>query len=146
MLIEWTDRIKKSGWPTRTASSEWKVHDCDTNIRFDILWFKGNIKYGSMATLAAISDNEIFEIPMWDSHKPNNSSMTLSGEQYKAQVKHVLSPPVYSNRVILINSLGSGGAILRWRSWSTLVQVMACCLTAPSHYLNQCWLIVRKVL
>ena len=22
---------------------------------------------------------------------------------------------------------------------STLVQVMACCLTAPSHYLNQCW-------
>ena len=23
---------------------------------------------------------------------------------------------------------------------STLVQVMACCLTAPSHYLNQCWL------
>ena len=27
-------------------------------------------------------------------------------------------------------------AIWRWRSWSTLVQVMACCLTAPSHYLN----------
>ena len=23
---------------------------------------------------------------------------------------------------------------------STLVQVMACCLTAPCHYLNQCWL------
>ena len=27
---------------------------------------------------------------------------------------------------------------LSW-SWSTLVQVMACCLTAPSHYLNQMW-------
>ena len=26
------------------------------------------------------------------------------------------------------------------RSESTLAQVMACCLTAPSHYLNQCWL------
>ena len=24
------------------------------------------------------------------------------------------------------------------RSWSTLAQVMACCLTAPNHYLNQC--------
>ena len=24
--------------------------------------------------------------------------------------------------------------------WSTLVQVTAWCLTAPSHYLNQCWL------
>ena len=31
-------------------------------------------------------------------------------------------------------------------TWSTLVQVMACCLTAPSHYLNQCWLIISEVL
>ena len=30
--------------------------------------------------------------------------------------------------------------------WSTLVQVMACCLMATSHYLNQCWLIVYEVL
>ena len=44
-----------------------------------------------------------------------------------------------------INSLGHSDAIWRWRSWSTLVQVMACCLTAPSHYLNQCWLIISKV-
>ena len=28
---------------------------------------------------------------------------------------------------------------------STLAQVMACCLTAPSHYLNQCWLIICKI-
>ena len=33
----------------------------------------------------------------------------------------------------------------RHRSGSTLVQVMACCLTAPSHYLNQCWLIISRV-
>ena len=32
------------------------------------------------------------------------------------------------------------------RTWSTLVEVMACCLTAPSHYLNQCWLIISEVL
>ena len=24
-------------------------------------------------------------------------------------------------------------------NWSTLIPVKACCLTAPSHYLNQCW-------
>ena len=36
-------------------------------------------------------------------------------------------------------------AIWRQRSGSTLAQVMACCLTAPSHYLNQCWLIISKV-
>ena len=31
------------------------------------------------------------------------------------------------------------------RSGSTLTQVMACCLTTPSHYLTECWLIVSKV-
>ena len=44
------------------------------------------------------------------------------------------------------NSLGPSDAIWRWRSWSTLVQVMACCLMAPSHYRNQRWLIISKVL
>ena len=34
----------------------------------------------------------------------------------------------------------------RHRSGSTLVQVMACCLTATSHYQNQCWLIFKGVL
>ena len=28
-------------------------------------------------------------------------------------------------------------------TWSPLVQTMACCITASSHYLNQCWLIVN---
>ena len=43
-----------------------------------------------------------------------------------------------------INSLWPSDAIGRQISLSTLVQVMACCLTAPSHYLNQCWLIISK--
>ena len=45
-----------------------------------------------------------------------------------------------------INSLWTNDAI-RWHSsgW-TLALVMAWCLTAPSHYLNQCWLIISKVL
>ena len=44
-----------------------------------------------------------------------------------------------------VNSLWPNDAMWRQRSWSTLAQVMACCLTAPSHYLNQCWLIISKV-
>ena len=40
----------------------------------------------------------------------------------------------------LLNSLWPSDAIWRHRSGSTLAQVMACCLTAPSHYLNQYWL------
>ena len=31
-------------------------------------------------------------------------------------------------------------------SRSTLAQIMACCLTAPSHYLHQCWLMISEVL
>ena len=44
------------------------------------------------------------------------------------------------------NSLRPSDAIWRQWSWTTLAQIMACCLTAPSHYLNQCWLIIRGVL
>ena len=46
----------------------------------------------------------------------------------------------------IFNSLRPSDAIWWHRSGSTLAQVMACCLTAPSHYLNQCWLIISKVL
>ena len=45
-----------------------------------------------------------------------------------------------------INSLRPSDAIWRHISGSTLAQIMACCLTAPIHYLNQCWLIISKVL
>ena len=45
-----------------------------------------------------------------------------------------------------MNSLWSNGAIWWHRSGWTLAQEMACCLTAPSHYLNQCWLIIKGVL
>ena len=42
-------------------------------------------------------------------------------------------------------TLWPSDAIWRHRSGSTLAQVMACCLTAPSHYLNQCWLFINEV-
>ena len=43
------------------------------------------------------------------------------------------------------NSLWPSDTIWRHKSGSTLAQVMACCLTAPSHYLNQYWLIISKI-
>ena len=45
---------------------------------------------------------------------------------------------------ISLNSLGPSNAIWQQRSGSTLAQVMACCLTAPSHYLNQSWFFISK--
>ena len=44
-----------------------------------------------------------------------------------------------------LNSLWPSDAIWWQRSRLTLVQVMAYCLTAPSHYLNQCWLVISEV-
>ena len=49
------------------------------------------------------------------------------------------------NRGIAIKSLRPSDAIWQHRSGSTLAQVMAFCLTAPSHYLNQCLLIISEV-
>ena len=37
-------------------------------------------------------------------------------------------------------------AIWHHKSWSTFDKVLVCCLTATSHYLNQCWLIIKHVL
>ena len=39
----------------------------------------------------------------------------------------------------LKTSFWAGDIIWHHRPLSSLVQVMACCPTAPSHYLNQCW-------
>ena len=44
-----------------------------------------------------------------------------------------------------INLLWPSDIIWQHEFGSTLDQVMACCLMAPSHYLNQCWLIISEV-
>ena len=46
----------------------------------------------------------------------------------------------------MLNSSWPSDAIWRHRSGSTFTQSMACCLTAPSHYLNQYWLITSEVM
>ena len=47
--------------------------------------------------------------------------------------------------MIIFNSFWPSDTIWGQRSGSTLAQVMACCMRAPSHYLNQCWLIISEV-
>ena len=46
----------------------------------------------------------------------------------------------------MFNSLWPSDAIRQHKSGSTLDQVMACCLMAPSHFLNQHWLLISKLL
>ena len=45
-----------------------------------------------------------------------------------------------------INLFWPCDAIWRHRSGSTLAKVMACCLMAPSHHLNQCGFLISEVL
>ena len=49
----------------------------------------------------------------------------------------------YTNETF--NSLWPNDAICQLRFWSTLALVMECCLTAPRHYLSQCWLLTGEV-
>ena len=44
-----------------------------------------------------------------------------------------------------VNTLAPDDTMWRHRTWSASVQLMACCPTAPSHYLNQRSLIMGKV-
>ena len=48
--------------------------------------------------------------------------------------------------VNIVISLWPNDTIWRHRFLSILAQIMACCLTAPSHYLNQCWFIISNLL
>ena len=62
-------------------------------------------------------------------------------------MKQLFSVEFTLDRMVIrthFNSLWPSDAIWQQGSRSTLVQVMACCLTAPSHYLNQCWLIITS--
>ena len=44
-----------------------------------------------------------------------------------------------------ISSLWPSDSIWRHKSGTTLARVMACCLTASSHYLSQCWFLDNDV-
>ena len=52
----------------------------------------------------------------------------------------------YRDLLGLLFLLWPSDAIWRHRSGSALVQAMACCLTAPNHCLNHCWLLISQVL
>ena len=72
-------------------------------------------------------------------HSLGNSVWTLSTQNCKTYSNVFKCPKGVSGKV-------SGDTIWHQKTGSTLAQVMACCLTAPSHYLNQYWLLMNSVL
>ena len=55
------------------------------------------------------------------------------------------TPMVLSGGIASAVAFISSGTIWRNRSRSTMLQVMTCCLMAPSHHSHKCWLITSKV-
>ena len=73
----------------------------------------------------------------------------ISWEYRPTSERHALFSHIHSlNQLnVLLTHCGivTPYAVNRLGSGSTMAQVMACRLTAPSHYLNQCWLLISKV-
>ena len=70
-----------------------------------------------------------------------NTKLFIAFDNVVCEMAAILSREEWVN-----NSLGPSDTIWRQRSESTLAQAMASCLTAPSHCLNHCWLIISGVL
>ena len=91
-----------------------------------------------MKTSAIITANFRFMVSQW------LLQISISWDSDETEMLMVqLVTKISSNENI--NSLWPSDTIWHHKSGSTLAQVMACCLRAPSHYLNQCWLIISKV-
>ena len=77
---------------------------------------------------------------------PNINGEILGVDKYFTG--HVIVQPFWDlSQALPINgAIGSFTYLILGWSESSLVQVMACCLTASSHYMNQCWLIINEVL
>ena len=58
----------------------------------------------------------------------------------------VYGSPCNTTHSFILNLLWPSDVKWWHRSGSTLAQVMACYLMAPSHYLNQCWSLISEVL
>ena len=138
------------------------IYECYSEVQVSLEWYRNSMieKENEWFWLCAshqgmwIAEQWIQLIPLWRlyvihvfiSQIPSHihiyciSSFLL----YCTALHHNIS----CNELLLftaVNSLWPDDAIWRQRSESALAQVMACCLTAPSHYLNQCWFIISKV-
>ena len=97
--------------------------------------------------MVSVSHNELREHVCTGAHTTCSITWTTEKQCEFTIADVYICRWIFTNQIqnIRINSLGPSDVTWRHRSGSTFAQVMACCLTAPSHYLNQCWLIIGKV-
>ena len=114
------------------ADKRWKA--TTAALLSPIFWLQGHIP--NQKSLWELFTQDGTDQPHW---LMDYSSDWFPGIGY-ARFRYVGKSDIY------INSLWPSDTICRHRSGSTLAQVMACCLTAPSHWLTQYWLLISKAL
>ena len=137
IFVKYT-QIRLSNTNTNTNISSCGFSNTNTNTNTDICVFKYKYKY-----------KYVFDpSPAWWSHMATEIWVNIGSGN---GVMPSGSKPLYlylntnTNTNTYLTPALPDEAIWRQRSGSTLAQVMACCLTASRHYLNQCWLIITKV-
>ena len=78
---------------------------------------------------------------------PGNISLFAGKTHYKTNTTILitsLSDQKYLCHCFWFNSLPPNDAIWQYESGLALVQVMACCLLVPHHYLMQCWFLISR--
>ena len=77
----------------------------------------------------------------WENNRTDtNTSLCVESLVFVTVKSHVCHDISNRNN---FDPLWPSDTIWRHKSRSTLAQGMACCLTAPNHYLNQCWVITK---
>ena len=77
---------------------------------------------------------------LWHARATNHSAHVTKCHNFRGKIVH--THYIYH----ILNSVWPSDTIWWERSGSTLAQVIAWCLMAPSQYLNQCWVPITEVL
>ena len=148
--------LKRAPYPLQWRHNEHNVisNHCHLNCLLNCL-FRHRSKKTSKLCIAGLCEGNSLVTSEFPAQRPSH------GEIFHLMTNHALPEQMLSTcpsqfisdishwlikvKATLLNSLWPCDVICQHRSESTLAQVMACCLTAPSHYLNQFWLIISKV-
>ena len=120
--------------------SEWRIVGYATGVFWDLL--NRSIRGSHTVSFMSPRSSCVIDDAWIDS--------LINGWKYKS-ITNMHRPSVCESQSFLsdfcwkLNSLWPRDAILQHGYKSTLAQVLVCCLTAPSHYLNQCWIVISEI-
>ena len=121
----------------------WKCHLWNIVLGLNVLSLKKTFSFYCTTSLWCIP-SEMSAILHEPDHVPF-LGYVLTASFLKCHTQTLTTYSHHHTAYWAFNSLWPYDGIWQHRSGSTLAHVMACCLMAPSHYLNQCWLIISKI-